>query len=76
MAGGRRIPIRGSIPSLSPTEGKFRVKGAGHVLGYFWTGTRLNAMKAGVCGAVKIPSSGVKIFSLGRTVAITDNASS
>jgi hypothetical protein len=37
---------------LSPTEGKFRVKGlkswANGLRGYFWTGTGGNAMKPGI----------------------------
>src|SRR6266478_3818357 len=41
MAGGRRIPIRGSIRSLSPTEGKFRVKG--------------NGTQSAVRGAISVP---------------------
>jgi len=52
MAVGCRIPVGGSIRSLSPIEGKFRVKGPGaRASGSqrgFWTGMRLKAIKAGV----------------------------
>jgi hypothetical protein len=53
MAVGRRIPVGGSIRSLSPTEGKFRVKGLWRdrqLAAYFWTGMGLNAMKPGLSG--------------------------
>jgi hypothetical protein len=78
MAGGRRIPIRGSIRSLSPTDGKFRVKGNGthrQFESYFCTGMRLKSIKAGDSAAAGYIPADSRIFSLGRTIVIIDNAS-
>ena len=77
MAVGHRIPIRGSVRSLSPTEGKFRVKGtgaAGRLRRYFWTGMRLKCNEGGHFPLLRYVPAGLKLFSLGRMIVITDNA--
>jgi hypothetical protein len=79
MAVDRRIPIGGSIRSLSPTEGKFRVKGTAWgclLLGLFLD---LNAPRINQDGHFPPPRdvpTRLPLFSLGRTILIIDNACS
>src|SRR5882762_6759122 len=79
MSVGRRSPIRGSVRSLSTTEGKFRVKGSGR--------GRQRAALILYCNAAQINEGGhiphpryvpafLRVFSLGRTDVIIDNGSS
>jgi hypothetical protein len=76
MAVGRRILIGGSIPSLSPTEGKFRVKGNSvrpAVLGVFLDPNAPRINEVGHFPPARHVPAGMAFFSLGRRVAITDN---
>jgi len=78
MAVGGRIPFRGSVRSLNPIESKFRVKGseAGRRPQCFVhrNAPRINE-GLGFVLTGHVPA-GFKLFSLGRTVVITDNACS
>jgi hypothetical protein len=78
MAVSHRTWLGGSLRPLSPTEGKFRVKGncflvaAGGAISVA-DGTKID--QGGAFRAFATPSSSSAVFSLGRMITITDNTS-
>ena len=67
MMMGRRIRLRGPIRPLSPTEGKFGLKGGARSGGgwrYFCTGMPLKAMKPGLFGFPEVFQQASNFFSL------------
>jgi hypothetical protein len=78
MAVGRRFQLGGSFRPLSPTEGKFQLKGNGFLAmagGAIFVAARTKIDQDGAFQAFATPSTRTAVFSLGRMITITDNAS-
>ena len=79
MAVGRSILIERTSPLLSPTEGKFRVKGhsrGGPLGALFLYRNAPQRNEGGHFQYLRCVPAGLRLFSLGIMVVITENASS
>jgi hypothetical protein len=69
--------LRGFVHSLSPTDGKFRVKGSvdlGLLAALFLDRNTAQRNEAGDFRHLRHVPAGISLFSLGRMAAITENA--
>src|SRR5215207_2294304 len=78
MAVSRRTRLGGSLRPLSPTEGKFRVKGNYFLAvasGAISVAKPIKIDQGGAFQAFATLPGGRRLFSLGRMITITDNTS-